>query len=66
MGEPELRVVYGDPTGEELCALICALRLVAAREAEPPSRTGVEVPRRTPQAYRSPRSWSTSTPLRRS
>ncbi|MEV7014060.1 acyl-CoA carboxylase subunit epsilon [Streptosporangium sp. NPDC051022] len=65
MNDPELRVVYGDPTEEEICALVCALRLISAREAEPPSRPGARALHRVPQTYRSPRSWSTPSTLRR-
>ncbi|MEW9532115.1 acyl-CoA carboxylase epsilon subunit [Microbispora sp. NPDC049125] len=51
-----LRVLSGEPTGEELCALLCALRLSSSRPtARPPAVT----PRRQAYGYRSPRSWST-------
>ncbi|WP_425566698.1 acyl-CoA carboxylase subunit epsilon [Planomonospora alba] len=64
MDGPELRVVSGDPTAEELCALVCALRLTSsARVAEDPVRRP-GAPRRQPNGYRSPRSWSTPSTLR--
>ncbi|MFI0424348.1 acyl-CoA carboxylase epsilon subunit [Spongiactinospora sp. 9N601] len=37
-GAPEIRIVAGDPTDAEICALICALTLRAA--APPAERTG--------------------------
>ncbi|WP_184760266.1 acyl-CoA carboxylase subunit epsilon [Streptosporangium album] len=66
MDGPELRIVYGDPTEEELCALICVLRLTAAaREVDGHADSHAGAPPWRPHGYRSPRSWSTSSTLRR-
>jgi hypothetical protein len=35
----EIKVIAGAPTAEEICALVCALRLRTAAPAPPPRRT---------------------------
>ncbi|WP_143590843.1 acyl-CoA carboxylase subunit epsilon [Thermoactinospora rubra] len=50
--------VYGNPTEEELCALVCAL--MARRRAQPPPAPEVRKAGWTPvwSPYWSPRSWA--------
>ncbi|GAA4215282.1 acyl-CoA carboxylase subunit epsilon [Microbispora amethystogenes] len=62
MGGEELRVVAGNPTEEEICALVCALYAVAADRADGGEPGPVERPKRhRPRLrlpdYGSPRSW---------
>ncbi|GGL53505.1 acyl-CoA carboxylase subunit epsilon [Planomonospora parontospora] len=58
MDDRILRVVAGDPTPEELSALICVLyRTAAGRDGED-ARVLPPAPRWKPHGYRSPRSWT--------
>ncbi|WP_327045467.1 acyl-CoA carboxylase subunit epsilon [Microbispora sp. NBC_01189] len=62
MGGAELRVVAGNPTEEEICALVCALYAVAADRADNGELAPVAGPKRPrPRLrlpdYGSPRSW---------
>ena len=61
MGGIDLRVLRGAPTPEELCALVCALRVLQAAPAPetPGAGRAPRVTRRPPDRYRSPRSWTT-------
>lgn len=54
-----LRIVSGDPTDEELVALVGVLHLIAARE---PEDHGTRVPASDwkPTGYQSPLSWSST------
>ncbi|WP_459799671.1 acyl-CoA carboxylase epsilon subunit [Herbidospora sp. RD11066] len=60
---PEIEVVRGEPTEEELAALVCAL-LLAAAPAPPATGASPEV-RWSPQGHRSARSWATPAVPRR-
>ncbi|WP_369408970.1 acyl-CoA carboxylase epsilon subunit [Herbidospora cretacea] len=60
---PEIEVVRGEPTEEELAALVCALLLVA--EPAPTATGGRPEPRWLPQGHRSARSWATPAVPRR-
>ncbi|GGT07090.1 hypothetical protein GCM10010156_75490 [Planobispora rosea] len=54
----ELAVVAGNPTEEELAALICVVGLVAGRARLPEEEPAGAPPGWRPAVYRSPLSWS--------